>query len=334
MATDSRRLSERVADAVESTAPRIPAEAGDASHPPARGHQRQRQVHAAETRLLYENASTGIAVSIVIALLLAYAQWDAAPRVIVLAWLLYMLLAAAARYLLVQRYWRASPSAIENGRWNAAFVIGTALAAAGWAAGAVVLMTAVRPMNDVLVVFEVGGVMLGGASLLAARPDAFITFMLPPRCFTALRLALQADEQHVMMGFLAAVFTVATILTSWRFHCAIESSLELRFHNQDLVESLQIAKDDADALNRELELRVRDRTARLTEADQRKDEFLAMLAHELRNPLAPIRFALESLKWGSDPAMAARAREVIERQVDQLVRLVDDLLDVSRITAN
>ena len=70
------------------------------------------------------------------------------------------------------------------------------------------------------------------------------------------------------------------------------------------------------------------------EADQRKDEFLATLAHELRNPLAPIRFALEILKRGAAPAATAHARDVIERQVGQLVRLVDDLLDVSRITAN
>ena len=114
----------------------------------------------------------------------------------------------------------------------------------------------------------------------------------------------------------------------------IESSFNLRFDNQDLIESLQTAKNQAEALNRELEQRVRDRTAKLMEADQRKDEFLATLAHELRNPLAPIRFALESLKLGTPPTTAARARDVIERQVRQLVRLVDDLLDVSRITAN
>ncbi len=114
----------------------------------------------------------------------------------------------------------------------------------------------------------------------------------------------------------------------------IASSLKLGFDNQDLIESLQTAKNHTEALNLDLELRVRDRTARLTEADQRKDEFLATLAHELRNPLAPIRFALENLKPGAPPATAARSRDVIDRQVSQLVRLVDDLLDVSRITAN
>ena len=74
--------------------------------------------------------------------------------------------------------------------------------------------------------------------------------------------------------------------------------------------------------------------ARAARADRRKDEFLAMLAHELRNPLAPIRNAVaDPARSGDADAPNQRwAREVIERQVAQLVRLVDDLLDVSRIT--
>jgi signal transduction histidine kinase/CheY-like chemotaxis protein len=66
-------------------------------------------------------------------------------------------------------------------------------------------------------------------------------------------------------------------------------------------------------------------------ASRAKDEFLAMLGHELRNPLAPIRTALQLMSLRAD-ASTARERQVIERQVDHLVRLVDDLLDVSRIT--
>ncbi|MFO0575140.1 MAG: PAS domain S-box protein [Polyangia bacterium] len=71
----------------------------------------------------------------------------------------------------------------------------------------------------------------------------------------------------------------------------------------------------------------------LREADRRKDEFLAMLAHELRNPLAPIRSAVEVLRQlgGAAPRLVA-ARAVIDRQIEQLTHLVDDLLDVSRIT--
>jgi two-component system CheB/CheR fusion protein len=74
--------------------------------------------------------------------------------------------------------------------------------------------------------------------------------------------------------------------------------------------------------------------AELSEADRRKDEFLAVLAHELRNPLAPIRNAVHylGLKASPDPALR-NARDIIDRQVKHLVRLVDDLLDISRISS-
>lgn len=104
---------------------------------------------------------------------------------------------------------------------------------------------------------------------------------------------------------------------------------------------------ESERLTQELEQRVADRTAeleasmakqvelaeQLREADHRKDEFLALLAHELRNPLAPIQNAVNIMRRPeAGDADQAWCREVIERQVTQLTRLVDDLLDVSRIT--
>jgi signal transduction histidine kinase len=71
----------------------------------------------------------------------------------------------------------------------------------------------------------------------------------------------------------------------------------------------------------------------LREADRRKDEFLAILAHELRNPLAPLRNSLESMRLApEDVESVSAARAIMERQVDQMVRLIDDLLDVSRVS--
>ncbi|MBI1248826.1 response regulator [bacterium] len=73
--------------------------------------------------------------------------------------------------------------------------------------------------------------------------------------------------------------------------------------------------------------------AQLSDADRKKDEFLATLAHELRNPLAPIRMGLELLKLaGDDPETLNETRITMERQTQQLITLVDDLLDVSRVT--
>jgi signal transduction histidine kinase/ActR/RegA family two-component response regulator len=83
----------------------------------------------------------------------------------------------------------------------------------------------------------------------------------------------------------------------------------------------------------EHEMQVRERAEQaLIVADRRKDEFLATLAHELRNPLAPIRTGLDILRLRSGDAQATqRATDIMERQLRQMVRLVDDLLDVSRI---
>jgi signal transduction histidine kinase len=104
---------------------------------------------------------------------------------------------------------------------------------------------------------------------------------------------------------------------------------------------------ELERLNRELEKRVAERTEELEravarqmeltqhlrQADRRKDEFLAQLAHELRNPLAPMRNATSILRYkvSHDPELIW-CHDVIERQAKQLTRLVDDLLDVSRIT--
>ncbi len=81
-----------------------------------------------------------------------------------------------------------------------------------------------------------------------------------------------------------------------------------------------------------LEDELRQVAAAMSEASRRKNEFLALLAHELRNPLAPIRSAVQLMRLTNDPETIRLSTGIIERQVDQMVRLVDDLLDVSRIS--
>lgn len=83
---------------------------------------------------------------------------------------------------------------------------------------------------------------------------------------------------------------------------------------------------------KQTEAALRESEERLRIADRRKDEFLATLAHELRNPLAPVRSGLDVLKLTRDETTRHRAEQTIERQIHHMVRLVDDLLDVSRIS--
>jgi PAS domain S-box-containing protein len=92
-----------------------------------------------------------------------------------------------------------------------------------------------------------------------------------------------------------------------------------------------IVRDVTDRKQLEDELRLR--VEELAERDQRKNEFLATLAHELRNPLAPIRNALQILRMSPPGSDTGPLQDIMERQVNHMVRLVDDLLEVSRITS-
>jgi PAS domain S-box-containing protein len=130
-----------------------------------------------------------------------------------------------------------------------------------------------------------------------------------------------------------------------------ESRREFRIRRRDdgavrHIESVEIARTNAqgetewvvgtnlDVTERKTaEIQLRQLAANLSEADRRKDEFLATLAHELRNPLAPIRNGLQLIKLaGGQPATIDRARLMMERQLAQMVRLIDDLMEVSRIS--
>jgi signal transduction histidine kinase len=106
---------------------------------------------------------------------------------------------------------------------------------------------------------------------------------------------------------------------------AVRAALRARARQYQIRDALKELEQSTQAL--------RDSELQLRQADLRKDEFLATLAHELRNPLAPIRNSLQILRLTgeSDPTLT-RVREMMERQLNLMVRLVDDLLEVSRIT--
>jgi len=126
-------------------------------------------------------------------------------------------------------------------------------------------------------------------------------------------------ESALVLPLTARGRTLGAVTLTWNRQNQLgKEDLDLA---EDLAGRAAIALDNA--------MLVRD----IQENDQRKNEFLAMLAHELRNPLAPIRNAIDVLQLlGSDGEEVKWARDVMDRQVTHLVRLVDDLLDVSRIT--
>jgi signal transduction histidine kinase/CheY-like chemotaxis protein len=140
-------------------------------------------------------------------------------------------------------------------------------------------------------------------------------------------------------------YNLVALCTYCMDKCSAEDVIDVCCHHQfaltrrqgtwELLESssLKIAKENLHRLNVELESRVDARTAELNNALQARDEFLAMLGHELRNPLAPIRNATEIIRALTPPdSPISPSTAILDRQVGHMTRLVDDLLDVARIT--
>jgi signal transduction histidine kinase len=118
-----------------------------------------------------------------------------------------------------------------------------------------------------------------------------------------------------------------------RANAALQAEKASEVHK--LNQSLSASNTELERINRSLQREILERRNvedRLRQEDRRKDVFLATLAHELRNPLAPIQSALNVRRLGRDAGGDDALQSVIERQMRHLVRLVDDLLDVSRIT--
>jgi signal transduction histidine kinase/ActR/RegA family two-component response regulator len=149
-------------------------------------------------------------------------------------------------------------------------------------------------------------------------------------------MAASADQKKLLDGGIRALQStplvsrggklLGIISTHW---AAPHQPSERDFRLLDIL-----ARQAADLIERtQAEEALRRSETRLIEADRRKDEFLATLAHELRNPLAPLRTSLELLRLVNTPEAVEEVRVTMEEQVDLLIRLVDDLLEVSRITS-
>jgi PAS domain S-box-containing protein len=146
-----------------------------------------------------------------------------------------------------------------------------------------------------------------------------------------------AEEDHIISTLRAGTridhFETERVRKDGR-HVSVSLTVSpIRDDDGTIIGASKIARDVTE--RRQMENNLRALAADLAEADRRKDEFLATLAHELRNPLAPLSNTLEILKRrGSDDPAVRRGLDTMERQLEQLVRLVDDLLDLSRITHN
>jgi two-component system CheB/CheR fusion protein len=305
------------------------------------------RVLAERVRMLYARAPIAQATVVVNAAIVAWIFRGLVPPALSLGWMAALWALAALRMALVRAYRRGPAGPAEAVRWARRFAAQSALVGIGWGSAALVFSTARSPLHELFLAFVLGGMAAGAASSNASYPLAFIAFAAPALLPMVVRLAATREPVQVGMAFMMTLFGVAVAGISRTGSRAIQDAIRLRFRNEALVEGLTEARGRLEEVNADLERRVGERTGELErllasssearealrEADRRKDQFLAVLSHELRNPLAPIRNSIWLLdRFPPGSRQATLAREVIGRQTGHLARIVDDLLDVTRIS--
>lgn len=275
-------------------------------------------------------------------------------------WFLAVVLIVLARYWDARAYRRREPPGAETPAWGRRYLLGVLANGLAWGAAGFFFYLEHSEIHQVFLAFVLGGMTAGGVATLASVRYAYLAFVIPALVPYTARLLGHGGEHQLAMGGMATLYLGMLAMIAERLYRTVAEALRLRFENLDLVGELTRSRDRLAVANQdlaaqmakkleaeralqaayaELERRVLERTealasseAALREAHRRKDEFLAVLGHELRNPLAPIRNAVQVMRRpGAPEAALAWSREVIDRQVDHITRLVDDLLDVSRI---
>jgi signal transduction histidine kinase len=318
------------------------------------------EVQAAQVKLLYEQLPSALLATAINAAILIAVLWTEISPSLLIAWFVVTLLVAGARHLHRRAYVRSSPAIRDSARWGSKYLYGVAANGVLWGFAGFFFFTPQSYVHQVFLSFVLMGMVSGGVSTLSPVRGAYLLFLVPALLPYAAQLVAAGDTLHLAMAGMLVVYVTMMAAIGYRLYASVAESLSLRLDNLDLLHDLRQANERQDIANQELaaqiaeklsaqdalqtaytelERRVEERTAELANseealrhADRRKDEFLAMLGHELRNPLAPIRNALHLMHQPdvSDSVMIW-ARAVIGRQVDHLTRLVDDLLDVSRI---
>jgi len=271
------------------------------------------RVRAEMTRVLYRSAGFGLFSNLVLAAVLVAGVATYFPPPLTMSWLAGISVISLVRWFLVVRFARKARGDGELAPWRTAFFVGVVVSGCFWGLGGWLFLNTADLLPRCLVVFIIAGLNAGAARSLASERRCYIVYV-----FATLIPVLAAFVTYEETGrwtFVACTVTYALFLmnTARLQYADMRKLFSLIFENEELVGTLSEAKSRAEAAN------------------LAKSEFLATMSHEIRTPMNGIIGMLQLV--GESPLTAEQRQQVslAGKSADTLLRVLNDILDLSRV---
>ncbi|MBI4192304.1 MAG: EAL domain-containing protein [Betaproteobacteria bacterium] len=209
-------------------------------------------IYADQVRLLYRLSRPGYAGTLINALIVMFALWNVAPRLLLGVWLVLVTAIITARFSLYKAYSAREPQPQMAQLWANRFITGAAAMGCMWGLLGSVLFPPGEILYQFLIVFLVGGMVASALVVLTPVKPAFLAFMLPALLPLTVAVFIQGGHLHVLMGVLLLVFAAVMLGIFPIMHETHVSSLRMRFENSELVARLAEANRQAVDANRQL----------------------------------------------------------------------------------
>ena len=253
--------------------------------------------------------------------IVALLYWSEAPSSLLLSWFALFGTVWLARAWTARRFKRMAPQSIDQWeRWRLWCNVGTLASGAMWGLTGWVFYPMGERIQEIGLLIVIYSFCVAGVPVLATQPRIYVVFAT--LCFAPLaaRIAMEGRAYAFeLIGILLIIISLTTALTR-RYRQALERVLELKLHADELLASLSVEKQAADAARREAEV-----------ANRAKTQFFTAASHDLRQPLHAMGLFAEALRQKSHDDEVAQLVNSINASVDALEELFSELLDITRI---